>query len=181
MLVPRNIILQKSMNMNHLNNPDFLIKTPFILNGILPVWSQVWGSQPTNYVITEPFFHQTSFGVWEAEYYFDAGSFGEEIYNDTYLQAQVKQLVFKITIPNSYYIENAQSYTLQQSGDSNVLTQTLNSGDTLHVVVKDKQAENILAIIGFFNPMMIGILLGVVIQQVYDGKRPVRRRPTKQR
>ena len=155
---------------------------PFAQSGVVPVWSQVWNSQPTNFVTTEPFFHRTSFGIWEAEYYFDAGYYGESMYNDTYLQAQVQQLVFTITIPNNYYIENAQSYTLQQSGDSNVLTQTLNSGDTLHIIVKDKQADNIMAVIGFFNPMIIGILLGVIIQQIYDTeKRPASRRLTKRR
>lgn len=149
--------------------PDYLLQTAFIRDSPLPIWSQVWHSQPAILVATTPFFHRTSFGVWEAEYFFDDGFSGTHYENEVYLKADVEQMIFKITIPSGYYIENADKFKLEIYHNETILTQTLNSGDTFHVIIHDQNAENISRIIGFFNPMMIGILLGIMVQQIYDG------------
>jgi hypothetical protein len=155
--------------------PDFIIKSPFVNNSSVPVWSQVWHSQPTWSVETNSLFHETSYGVWETEYFFDAGFSGLTAYNDTYIEADVQQMVFQVTIPNSYHIEDAGLYKLQQQGDAIVLSQTLNSGDTFHLVVEDKSTNNVKAVVSFFNPLILGALLGVVATQIYEGRKSKRR------
>jgi len=75
------------------NIPDYLIKASFIKNGFVPVWSQVWNSQPTMSVIIEPFLKQTSYGIWEREYFFDTKFSGTQLNGETYLTAEVKNMV----------------------------------------------------------------------------------------
>lgn len=152
------------------NNPDFLIKASFFNNSIMPVWSQVWGSNPTLSVETSSFFHETSYGVWDAEYLFDSGFTGLNAYNDTYLQANVQQMTFQITISNGYYIENAGLYKLEEHNNATILTQTISAGDTFHVTVRDENTDNIKALVGFANPLVMGALLGVLATEIYEGR-----------
>lgn len=148
--------------------PDYLIQASFIRDGSVPVWSQVWHSQPVIFVATNSFLHQTSFGVWEGEYFFDDEFLGITAYGDFYLKANVEQIIFRITIPDGYYLENADSYKLGISNNAIILAETLTAGESLHVVLKDKQAENIRSLIGFLHPLTIGILLGLVAQPIWD-------------
>jgi len=149
------------------HQPDYLIRSSFIKNGTIPIWSQVWYSR-INTIPTNNFFYETSFGVWEGEYFFDNGFSGTHAYDDYYLKAKVEQIIFKIVIPNGYYLEKAELYKLEIYHNATILTEILTVGDSFHITLKNKQTEVITSVVSFI-PLILGTLLGFTVKLIWDG------------
>ena len=147
------------------NVPDYLITASFIKNGFVPVWSQVWQSQPSMSVNTEPFLKQTSFGVWEGEYFFDTQFSGTHLNKETYLRASVQNIIFEVNIPENFKIENTEDIKLEKISNGYTLTKELKTGKTFHLVIKDSKKEKIKMVISFLSPALFGIVLGMLIQK----------------
>ncbi|RLG34743.1 hypothetical protein DRN80_02955 [Methanosarcinales archaeon] len=147
------------------NVPDYLITASFIKNGSVHVWSQVWQSQPSMSVNTEPFLKQTSFGVWEGQYFFDTQFSGTHLNNETYLPASVQNIIFEVNIPENFKIENTEDINLEKISNGYLLTKELKPGKTFHLVIKDSKKEIIKMVISFLSPALFGIVLGMLIQK----------------
>jgi hypothetical protein len=147
------------------NIPDYLIKAPFIKNGFVPVWSQIWQSQPSMSVTSEPFLKQTSFGVWEGKYFFDTKFSGTHLNGETYLPADVKRIIFEINIPEHFNIDNTDDINLEKISNGYLITKDLDPAKTFHLVIRDSRKEKIKMVISFLSPTLIGIILGMFIQR----------------
>ena len=146
---------------NHL--PDFLIEASFIKDGFAKVWSQVWQSQPVMVVYTEPILKQTSFGVWEGQYFFHTKFTGGHLNEETYLSADVKKVIFEIEISDDYQIANAEDFKLDKISGGYLLTRELEGGETFHLVIEEVGKERIKEIIGFVSPALFGGVIGYII------------------
>jgi hypothetical protein len=147
------------------NIPDYLIKAPFIKNGFAPVWSQIWQSQPSMSVTSEPFLKQTSFGVWEGKYFFDTKFSGTHLNGETYLPADVERITFEINIPDHFNIDDTGDINLEKISDGYLITKDLYPAKTFHLVIRDSRKEKIKMVISFLSPTLIGIILGMFIQR----------------
>lgn len=154
------------------NVPDFLITASFIKNGFVPVWSQVWQSQPSMSVYTEPFLKETSFGVWEGEYFFDTKFSGTHLNGETYLAADVKKIIFEVNIPDNFRIENTNNIKLDKISGGYLLTKELEPGKTFHLVTKDSEKEKIKMVGSVISTLGIpGSILGILIPLWYDKRK----------
>jgi hypothetical protein len=147
------------------NVPDYLITASFIKNGFVPVWSQIWLSQPSMSVVSEPFLKQTSFGVWEGKYFFDTKFSGTHLNRETYLPANVKSIIFEVNIPDHFNIDNTDNMNLEKISNGYLITKELDPGKTFHLVIRDSRKEKIKMVISFLSPTLFGIVLGMFIQR----------------
>lgn len=150
------------------NIPDYLIKGGFIKEGFVPVWSQIWHSGPSMSVYTEPFLKQTSYGVWEGEYFFDTTFSGTHPNDETYLTAEVNKIIFEIKIPEKYEVQNKNNFKISKTSDGILLTKELHSGETFHLILIDSQKDMSKKIISVISLVIFGIILGIYIQQWYQ-------------
>jgi len=149
------------------NRPDYLLDASFIKEqgGRVPIWSQVWQSQPVIFVESEPFLKETSYGVWEAMYFFDTKFSGTNLNQETYLAADVDKLFFEVKVPHYYDIQNIDDIKLDKIEGGYLINKELEKGKTFHLVLKDKRKDLIKIIIAFLSPALFGVILGILIDR----------------
>jgi len=125
--------------------PEFIVAAPFIKNGYVPIWLEVWYSQPAISVNTNNFFIQIGFDTWEAKYTLDDSFLGGEINGITLLPAgYLNKVVLEISIPSGFRIEDPSGGLIQGSPDVGyVLTKEMRLGESINITVIDLKNEKI--------------------------------------
>jgi hypothetical protein len=169
------------------NPPDILISCPSIETGEIYDWVQVWySSQPMICHFDKPFLKQTSYDTWEAEFLFDVGSQYVNLSNNTflnnqtYMDANVQKISFKVTLPKHYQVSDVENVNMAQSVDNPdafVVTKSVVSGETFHLVVVDSNLKPTKSIMDWVSGLgIISTVIGVFASAWYEHEKPRQKR-----
>jgi hypothetical protein len=168
----------------NVTQPDIMITCPLIKNGNFSSWIQLWQQyqqiypyQPLTKQLTRPFFTQTSFDTWEAQFRFD-NSFGMlQLFNETfnitaplnnplYMKANVSQISFEITLPNNYQVQNPNSVTIESvpttplnTPNEFVASENITAGQTFDLRIIDTNLEPLQNTLGFIGNIGVSAVI----------------------
>lgn len=155
------------------NSPDLMVVSPFIENGRVLGWVNLWDSGvfvPAFRVNSVTFLQKVSFDTFDASYVFEGDYSTLKVNNDSYANANVTKVVFTVDVPSNFQIENPEDFTISQkpSGLYSV-SKSLSSGELFHLIVKDQTLEKIKSIFGLVSAVGIpATVLGLAITQWYE-------------
>jgi hypothetical protein len=164
--------------------PDIMITCPLIKNGNFSSWIQLWQQyqqiypyQPLTKQLTRPFFTQTSFDTWEAQFRFD-NSFGMlPLFNETFnitaplnnplfMKANASQISFQITLPNNYQVQNPNSVIIESvpttplnTPNEFIVSGNITAGETFDLRIIDTNLEPLQSTLGFIGNIGVSAVI----------------------
>ena len=145
------------------HTPDFLISSQ-IFSTPVAIWLNTWESYPFHEGPLRPLLNRTTYDTWEGEIYLNSEFKGTNIDNITFLPATIEQLILEVHIPKSYSLESISGAQETQDAYDYIITKSLAPGESLHVIIKDKEKQRIKTIFNWIAslisiPDLLGLLL----------------------
>ncbi len=148
------------------NVADYLVESTFFQDLNFPIWSQISNSQPCLLFKSMPFLKQTSYGIWEGDYFFSTHFDSKQFAGETYIAADAKKILFKIGLPEKYRIISDEM-KVSKTSDGYIISYELSPGESFHITIVDQTKEKIKQIMGFSLPLF-WIVIGMIIQMVFS-------------
>jgi hypothetical protein len=160
------------------NPPDLAVFSSLLRDERFTTWSQLLSLNGRMDYPCNSFFTHSSYDTWQAEYFFDGSSNSitinnDNISNDNFSTAKVLQMSFSISIPDNYEIQDSQNFAISQHSGYFTITKNLASGETIRIVVTDKNLTSSKTILGWFGIAGIGVpsaIIALFIAKWYEGK-----------
>lgn len=157
--------------------PEFILSSPFIKDGYVPIWLEVWYSQPSISVITNNFFKRVGYDRWEAKYTIDDRFVGGKIDNITLFpitsQEKLQKIVLKVSIPPGHKIENpTEDLSIQGSSDVGyIITKELMLGDSINLMISNLENEKTKDLIQVVAAVFLAISIGLILEYILRKRR----------
>jgi hypothetical protein len=167
-----NITKAREYEMTHI--PEFILFAPFIKNGYVPIWLEVWYSQPSISVITNNFFKRVSYDKWEAKYTIDDRYVDGKIDSTTLFpitsQEKLQKIVLKVSIPPRYKIENPdKDLSIQGSSEVGyIITKELTLGNSIDLVIsnpKNKKTKDLIQVVATVFTISADLILEYILRK----------------